>query len=180
MLSLFKMFLTVYLSNDDQHFTEVPIMPETLCRDVVELCREPGEADCYLAETWRGSEYVIGEGEQMLEVLQRWGHQRGEVRYILRHQRPPGRESGRKRPPTITESPPKGHAFIHGFMDGSRAADQMMKMKDSAERCLENGFSAPRLDVTLGELQDLAARQQQQITVQQQLLATKPRVFGKG
>lgn len=49
------MFLTVYLSNNDQHFSEVPIMPETLCRDVVELCKEPGEADCHLAEMWRGS-----------------------------------------------------------------------------------------------------------------------------
>lgn len=49
------MFLTVYLSNNDQHFSEVPITPETLCRDVVELCKEPGEVDCYLAEMWRGS-----------------------------------------------------------------------------------------------------------------------------
>lgn len=49
------MFLTVYLSNNDQHFTEVPITPETLCRDVVELCKEPGEMDCHLSEMWRGS-----------------------------------------------------------------------------------------------------------------------------
>uniref|UniRef100_A0A3B4WKS0 Tumor protein p53 binding protein, 2b n=1 Tax=Seriola lalandi dorsalis TaxID=1841481 RepID=A0A3B4WKS0_SERLL len=74
----------VYLNND-QHFSEVPITPETLCRDVVELCKEPGEADCYLAEMWR----------------------------------------------------------------------------------------APCLDVTLGELQDLATRQQQQINAQQQLLSSK-------
>lgn len=49
------MFLTVFLSNNDQHFCEVPVTPETLCRDVVELCKEPGEADCYLAEMWRTS-----------------------------------------------------------------------------------------------------------------------------
>lgn len=49
------MFLTVYLSNNDQHFTEVPVTPETLCRDVVELCKEPGETDCHLSEMWRGS-----------------------------------------------------------------------------------------------------------------------------
>ncbi|KAM7419948.1 hypothetical protein PAMA_016853 [Pampus argenteus] len=147
------MFLTVYLSNNDQHFSEVPITPETLCRDVVELCKEPGEADCYLAETWRGSEHVVGEGERMVEVLQRWGQQRGEVRYLLRHQRAPGRESG-----------------------GSRGADHMIKrnqVKTSVDRCLENGVSAPHLDVTLSELQDLAARQQQQINAQQQLLASK-------
>uniref|UniRef100_A0AAX7VGA1 SH3 domain-containing protein n=1 Tax=Astatotilapia calliptera TaxID=8154 RepID=A0AAX7VGA1_ASTCA len=93
LLSLMTMFLTVYLSNNNQHFNEVPITPETLCRDVVELCKEPGESDCYLAEILRGSERVVGDGEQMLEVLQRSGQQRGEVRYLLRHQRAPGRES---------------------------------------------------------------------------------------
>ncbi|XP_029313830.1 LOW QUALITY PROTEIN: apoptosis-stimulating of p53 protein 2-like [Cottoperca gobio] len=150
---MMPMFLTVYLSNNDQHFSEVPIMPETLCRDVVELCKEPGEADCYLAEIWRGSEHAVGEGERMLEMLQRWGQQRGEVRYLLRHQRAPGRESG-----------------------GSRAADQMTKrnqVKASVERCLENGVSGSRLDLTLSDLQDLATRQQQQINAQQQLLASK-------
>ncbi|XP_040042770.2 apoptosis-stimulating of p53 protein 2 isoform X2 [Gasterosteus aculeatus] len=147
------MFLTVYLSNNEQHFSEVPITPETLCRDVVELCKEPGEADCYLAEAWRGAEHVVGEGERMVEVLQRWGQQGGEVRYLLRHQRAPARELG-----------------------GSRAADQMIRRnqaKASVERCLENGVSDPRLDVTLSDLQDLATRQQQQINAQQQLLASK-------
>uniref|UniRef100_A0A8C1N8J0 Tumor protein p53 binding protein, 2a n=1 Tax=Cyprinus carpio TaxID=7962 RepID=A0A8C1N8J0_CYPCA len=57
---MMPMFLTVYLSNNDQHFTEVPITPETVCRDVVELCKESGDASCHLAEVWRGS----GEGSQ--------------------------------------------------------------------------------------------------------------------
>lgn len=34
----------------------------------------------------------------MFEVLQRWGHQGAEVRYLLHHQRAPGRgDSGRSR-----------------------------------------------------------------------------------
>ncbi|XP_047433474.1 apoptosis-stimulating of p53 protein 2-like [Mugil cephalus] len=150
---MMPMFLTVYLSNNDQHFSEVPITPETLCRDVVELCKEPGELDCYLAESWRGSERVVGDAERMLEVLQQWGHQRAEVRYLLRHQRAPGQESG-----------------------GSRAADQMTKrsqVKASVERFLENGVSGPRMDMTLSELQDLATRQQHEINAQQQLLSSK-------
>lgn len=49
------MFLTVYLSNNEQHFTEVPVTPETLCRDVVDLCKEPGESECHLAEVWCGA-----------------------------------------------------------------------------------------------------------------------------
>uniref|UniRef100_A0A3P9HLM4 Tumor protein p53 binding protein, 2a n=1 Tax=Oryzias latipes TaxID=8090 RepID=A0A3P9HLM4_ORYLA len=124
-----KMFLTVYLSNNDQHFTEVPVTPDTLCRDVVDLCKEPGETDCHLSEMWRGSERPVGENERMLDVLQRWGPQGSEVRFFLRHNRPPSRESGM--------------------------------------------FSTPRMDMTLTELQEMAARQQQQIEAQQQLLASK-------
>uniref|UniRef100_A0A3Q3DRQ6 Tumor protein p53 binding protein, 2a n=1 Tax=Hippocampus comes TaxID=109280 RepID=A0A3Q3DRQ6_HIPCM len=65
-LRLMPMFLTVYLSNNDQHFTEVPITPDTLCRDVVDLCKEAGETDCHLSETWRGS----GEMDMTLAELQ--------------------------------------------------------------------------------------------------------------
>uniref|UniRef100_A0A4W4EGG2 Ras-associating domain-containing protein n=1 Tax=Electrophorus electricus TaxID=8005 RepID=A0A4W4EGG2_ELEEL len=90
--NVLQMFLTVYLSNNDQHFTEVPITPETICRDVVELCKEPGEVDCHLAEVWRGSERAMGEGERMLDLIQRWGARRAEVRFFLRHDRAPGRE----------------------------------------------------------------------------------------
>jgi hypothetical protein len=49
------MILTVFLSNNEQILTEVPITPETTCRDVVEFCKEPGEGGCHLAEVWRGS-----------------------------------------------------------------------------------------------------------------------------
>ncbi|KAM8860184.1 apoptosis-stimulating of p53 protein 2a isoform 3-T4 [Spinachia spinachia] len=148
---MMPMFLTVYLSNNDQHFTEVPVTPETLCRDVVDLCKEPGEADCHLSEMWRGSERPVGDGERMLDVLQRWGQHRAEVRFFLRHNRAPGRESG-----------------------GSRASEQKRNgVKGPPERRMENGVATPRMDMTLAELQDMAARQQQQIESQQQLLASK-------
>lgn len=52
---LFQMILTVYLSDGEQAVTEVPITPETTCRDVVEFCKEPGESGCHLAEVWRGN-----------------------------------------------------------------------------------------------------------------------------
>ncbi|XP_066518391.1 apoptosis-stimulating of p53 protein 2a isoform X2 [Hoplias malabaricus] len=145
------MFLTVYLSNNDQHFTEVPVTPETVCRDVVELCKEPGESDCHLAEMWRGSERAVGEGERMLELLQRWGSHRAEVRFFLRHNRVPGREAG-----------------------NARGVEQKRNgVKGPSDRRMENGVAAPRMDMTLAELQEMAARQQQQIDAQQQLLASK-------
>ncbi|KAM4607198.1 apoptosis-stimulating of p53 protein 2a isoform 2-T2 [Polymixia lowei] len=148
---MMPMFLTVYLSNNDQHFTEVPVTPETLCRDVVELCKEPGEMDCHLAEMWRGSERPVGDGERMLDVLQRWGQHRAEVRFFLRHDRAPSRESG-----------------------GSRGSEPKRNgVKGPPDRRMENGVAAPRMDMTLAELQEMAARQQQQIDAQQQLLASK-------
>ncbi|XP_057703905.1 apoptosis-stimulating of p53 protein 2-like isoform X4 [Corythoichthys intestinalis] len=148
---MMPMFLTVYLSNNDQHFTEVPITTETLCRDVVDLCKESGESDCHLAEMWRGSERSVGDGERMLDVLQRWGQHRAEVRFFLRHNRAPSRESG-----------------------GSRDSDSKRNgVKGPPDRRMENGMSTPRMDMTLSELQEMAARQQQQIESQQQLLASK-------
>ncbi|XP_075874589.1 apoptosis-stimulating of p53 protein 2a isoform X5 [Nelusetta ayraudi] len=147
---MMPMFLTVYLSNNDQHFTEVPVTPDTLCRDVVELCKEPGETDCHLAEVWRGSERAVGDRERMLDLLQRWGQHRVEVRFFLRHNRAP-RESAVSR-----GSEPKRNG-----------------VKAPPDRRTENGVATPRMDMTLAELQEMAARQQQQIEAQQQLLASK-------
>uniref|UniRef100_A0A665TWE1 SH3 domain-containing protein n=1 Tax=Echeneis naucrates TaxID=173247 RepID=A0A665TWE1_ECHNA len=153
------MFLTVYLSNNDQHFTEVPVTPETLCRDVVELCKEPGETDCHLSEMWRGSERAVGEGERMLDVLQRWGQHRAEVRFFLRHNRAPGRESG-KCLRNLQNKPQKDNLFH-------------MRVDERTYLRLTEFVVTPRMDMTLAELQEMAARQQQQIEAQQQLLASK-------
>ncbi|KAM5144502.1 apoptosis-stimulating of p53 protein 2 isoform 1-T1 [Callospermophilus lateralis] len=152
---MMPMFLTVYLSNNEQHFTEVPVTPETICRDVVDLCKEPGESDCHLAEVWCGSERPVADNERMFDVLQRFGSQRSEVRFFLRHERHPGRD----------------------VVSGPRSQDPSLKrngVKIPAEhRRKENGVHSPRMDLTLAELQEMASRQQQQIEAQQQMLATK-------
>uniref|UniRef100_A0A672Q0P4 Apoptosis-stimulating of p53 protein 2-like n=1 Tax=Sinocyclocheilus grahami TaxID=75366 RepID=A0A672Q0P4_SINGR len=140
------------LHNSDKHFTELPITPETLCRDVVDMCKEPGEVDCYLAEMWRGSERVVGDSERIIEVLQRWGQQRAEVRFFLRHDRAPGHDTGHRAPESLA---------------------RRNAVKGTLERHMENGMAAPHMDITLSELQEMASRQQQQINAQQQLLATK-------
>ncbi|XP_036211062.1 apoptosis-stimulating of p53 protein 2 isoform X2 [Myotis myotis] len=149
------MFLTVYLSNNEQHFTEVPVTPETICRDVVDLCKEPGESDCHLAEVWCGSERPVADNERMFDVLQRFGSQRSEVRFFLRHERPPGRD----------------------FVSGPRPQDPALRRNGvkvpGDHRRKENGVNSPRMDLTLAELQEMASRQQQQIEAQQQMLATK-------
>nr|XP_035974800.1 apoptosis-stimulating of p53 protein 2 isoform X1 [Halichoerus grypus] len=152
---MMPMFLTVYLSDNEQHFTEVPVTPETMCRDVVDLCKEPGESECHLAEVWCGSERPVADNERMFDVLQRFGSQRSEVRFFLRHERPPGRDT----------------------VSGPRSQDPSLKRNGvkvpGEHRRKENGVHSPRMDLTLAELQEMASRQQQQIEAQQQMLATK-------
>ncbi|XP_054423749.1 apoptosis-stimulating of p53 protein 1 isoform X2 [Pteronotus mesoamericanus] len=90
---MMPMILTVFLSNNEQILTEVPITPETTCRDVVEFCKEPGEGGCHLAEVWRGNERPIPFDHMMYEHLQKWGPRREEVKFFLRHEDSPAESS---------------------------------------------------------------------------------------
>ncbi|XP_058843936.1 apoptosis-stimulating of p53 protein 1 isoform X4 [Acipenser ruthenus] len=150
-----KMILTVYLSNNEQVLTEVPITPETSCRDVVEFCKEPGETGCHLAEVWRGNERAIPVDHMMYEHLQKWGPRRQEVTFFLRHEESPA------------ESSEQG---------GQQAQDQLNRRNGvnmPADKHCENGVGNPRAELTLSELQEMATRQQQQIEAQQQMLVAK-------
>ncbi|XP_057398282.1 apoptosis-stimulating of p53 protein 1 isoform X1 [Balaenoptera acutorostrata] len=152
---MMPMILTVFLSNNEQILTEVPITPETTCRDVVEFCKEPGEGSCHLAEVWRGNERPIPFDYMMYEHLQKWGPRREEVKFFLRHEDSP------------TESSEQG---------GRQTQEQRTQrnvINVPGEKRTENGIGNPRVELTLSELQDMAARQQQQIENQQQMLVAK-------
>lgn len=149
------MILTVFLSNNEQILTEVPITPETTCRDVVEFCKEPGEGGCHLAEVWRGSERPIPYDHMMYEHLQKWGPRREEVKFFLRHEDSP------------TESSEQG------ARQTQEQRTQRSVVNVPGEKRTENGVGNPRVELTLSELQDMAARQQQQIENQQQMLVAK-------
>lgn len=146
------MILTVFLSNNEQILTEVPITPETTCRDVVEFCKEPGEGSCHLAEVWRGNERPIPFDHMMYDHLQKWGPRREEVKFFLRHEESPA------------ESNEQG---------GRQTQNQRNGISIPVEKRAENGVGNPRVELTLSELQDMAARQQQQIENQQQMLVAK-------
>ncbi|XP_048341538.1 apoptosis-stimulating of p53 protein 1 isoform X6 [Sphaerodactylus townsendi] len=146
-----KMILTVFLSNNEQILTEVPITPETTCQDVVEFCKEPGEGSCHLSEVWRGNERPIPFDHMMYDHLQKWGPRREEVKFFLRHE-----ES-----PTESSEP------------GRQTQNQRNGVNIPVEKRAENGVGNPRVELTLSELQDMAARQQQQIENQQQMLVAK-------
>ncbi|XP_068016326.1 apoptosis-stimulating of p53 protein 1 isoform X5 [Melanerpes formicivorus] len=149
---MMPMILTVFLSNNEQILTEVPITPETTCRDVVEFCKEPGEGSCHLAEVWRGNERPIPFDHMMYDHLQKWGPRREEVKFFLRHE----------------ESPAESNE-----QSGRQAPNQRNGINIPVEKRTENGVGNPRVELTLSELQDMAARQQQQIENQQQMLVAK-------
>ncbi|KYO45368.1 apoptosis-stimulating of p53 protein 1 isoform B [Alligator mississippiensis] len=149
---MMPMILTVFLSNNEQILTEVPITPETTCRDVVEFCKEPGEGSCHLAEVWRGNERPIPFDHMMYDHLQKWGPRREEVKFFLRHEESP------------TESNEQG---------GRQTQNQRNGINIPVEKRTENGVGNPRVELTFSELQDMAARQQQQIENQQQMLVAK-------
>uniref|UniRef100_A0A8C2FRH2 Protein phosphatase 1, regulatory subunit 13Ba n=1 Tax=Cyprinus carpio TaxID=7962 RepID=A0A8C2FRH2_CYPCA len=138
--------------DNQQLLTEVPITPETLCKDVVEFCKEAGESGCHLAEVWRGKERAIPFDQLMFEHLQKWGQMRQEVKFYLRHE----------------ESP------IANVSQGSQTSEQAdKKSKGNSDKPCENGVGNPRVELTLSELQEMAMRQQQQIETQQQMLIAK-------
>ncbi|XP_041661006.1 protein phosphatase 1, regulatory subunit 13Bb isoform X4 [Cheilinus undulatus] len=150
---MMPMILTVYLSDGEQALTEVPITPETTCRDVVEFCKEPGESGCHLAEVWRGNERAIPFEHMMYEHLQKWGPRKQEVKFFLRHEDSP------------TESSDQG---------SQQSQDQTSRRSgNTGEKHNENGVGNQRVELTLSELQEMATRQQQQIEAQQQMLVAK-------
>uniref|UniRef100_A0A674MSI9 Protein phosphatase 1, regulatory subunit 13Bb n=1 Tax=Takifugu rubripes TaxID=31033 RepID=A0A674MSI9_TAKRU len=150
---MLPMILTVYLSDGEQAVTEVPITPETTCRDVVEFCKEPGESGCHLAEVWRGNERAIPFEHMMYEHLQKWGPRKQEVKFFLRHEDSP------------TESSDQG---------SQQSQDQTSRRSgNTGEKHNENGVGNQRVELTLSELQEMATRQQQQIEAQQQMLVAK-------
>ncbi|XP_060773673.1 protein phosphatase 1, regulatory subunit 13Bb isoform X2 [Neoarius graeffei] len=150
---MMPMILTVYLSDGEQALTEVPITPETTCRDVVEFCKEPGESGCHLAEVWRGNERAIPFEHMMYEHLQKWGPRKQEVKFFLRHEDSP----------TESSEP------------GSQQSQEQANRRtgSSSDKHSENGVANPRVELTLTELQEMATRQQQQIEAQQQVLVAK-------
>uniref|UniRef100_A0A9J8A674 Protein phosphatase 1, regulatory subunit 13Bb n=1 Tax=Cyprinus carpio carpio TaxID=630221 RepID=A0A9J8A674_CYPCA len=150
---MMPMILTVYLSDGEQALTEVPITPETTCRDVVEFCKEPGESGCHLAEVWRGNERAVPFDHMMYEHLQKWGPRKQEVKFYLRHEDSP------------TESSDQG---------SQQSQEQPSRRGgSSSDMHNENGVGNPRVELTLSELQEMATRQQQQIEAQQQMLVAK-------
>ncbi|TSK67281.1 Apoptosis-stimulating of p53 protein 1 [Bagarius yarrelli] len=117
------------------------------------MVRRSFNGSSFLNQYKATAERAIGDGERMMELLERWGQQRSDVRFVLRHERAASIDTG-----------------------GPRASELSLKrniLKVSTETHLENGMVPPPMDISLTELQEMASRQQQQINTQQQVLASK-------
>ncbi|XP_038066826.1 apoptosis-stimulating of p53 protein 1-like isoform X2 [Patiria miniata] len=141
------MIVNVYLSNNPDAVAEVPITPDTTCRDVVDCCKEVGEEHCHLAELWRGCERPIHSEERIFDILRQWGVHNNEVKFYLRHQSA-----------KVEEVSSRDHQ------------GQRMKKNNGIQEDLK---IPPGVDLSLSELQDMADRQQHQIEAQQQTLVAK-------
>ncbi|KAK1795940.1 hypothetical protein P4O66_009052, partial [Electrophorus voltai] len=187
-----KMILTVYLSDGEQALTEVPITPETTCRDVVEFCKEPGESGCHLAEVWRGNERPIPFDHMMYEHLQKWGPRKQEVKFFLRHEDSPtessdqGSQQSQEQASRRTGNSSDKHNENGVSKINLPVAPSLPKLAwpfflvinrpplsatSPVPPPLQVGSS--RVELTLSELQEMATRQQQQIEAQQQMLVAK-------
>lgn len=143
------MILRVHLSNKPDNVTEIPINPETTCEDVVDMCKEPGEEHCHLAENFMGTERPVGGSEVITDLLQQLGPKRKDVKFIFRHNSPPSGE--------LQQNGPVGRPSLN-----SKAGNMS-----------ESNMMADDVDLSLSELQDMVSWQQQQIGNQQQLLVAK-------
>ncbi|XP_059480409.1 apoptosis-stimulating of p53 protein 2 isoform X2 [Neocloeon triangulifer] len=141
--------------------TDVPVTPETTCRDLVECTRDPGDEDCCMVELWRDCERTLREDDRPLEILQEWGCHRDEVKFVLRYTvAAPAQQS--KAPRKVTVRSRKRGARNNSPSNGG--------MKEPGPLCdlLPEGAG-----LTLSELREMAGRQQRQIDSQRQLLAAK-------
>uniref|UniRef100_A0A8C4F6J2 SH3 domain-containing protein n=1 Tax=Dicentrarchus labrax TaxID=13489 RepID=A0A8C4F6J2_DICLA len=159
------MILTVYLSDGEQAVTEVPITPETTCRDVVEFCKEPGESGCHLAEVWRGNERAIPFEHMMYEHLQKWGPRKQEVKFFLRHEDSP------------TESSDQG-AYYH--VGNQRVELTLSELQEMATRQQQQIEAQQQMLVAkeqrLRYLKQQERRQQQTVSESEKLQRLKDRV----
>ncbi|TRY95564.1 hypothetical protein DNTS_001641 [Danionella cerebrum] len=131
---MMPMILTVYLSDGEQALTEVPITPETTCRDVVEFCKEPGESGCHLAEVWRGNERAIPFEHMMYEHLQKWGPRKQEVKFYLRHEDSPTESSDQGSQQSQEQSNRQGGSSSDSFNENGEQRLRYLKQQERQQQ----------------------------------------------
>ncbi|GBM53442.1 hypothetical protein AVEN_109348-1 [Araneus ventricosus] len=73
---------------DNGRWVDVPITPDTKCRDVVECCREPSDELCSLVQTAGLIEQIVPEDTYMMDLLNQWGNNWPAVTFHLQYSDP--------------------------------------------------------------------------------------------
>lgn len=156
--------LKVHLDDSEERCLEFPVNPDSTCEDVLACVNsESGEGSAIITQVYNGQERKVGEYEKLYEILREWEHDSKEVKFYLRHDRSEAQTDEN----TTNLS--------------SEEYDDYMLEVDGQRNRPRNGMRGPPprnelpggVDLTLNELQDMAARQQHQIESQQQVLVAK-------
>ncbi|XP_066244957.1 apoptosis-stimulating of p53 protein 2 isoform X1 [Euwallacea similis] len=162
--------------------TDVPVTPETTVSDIIECCRDCGDENCDLL----CPEYLDGplrSTDHPLEILQKWGSGRLELRYTTLSVNGEITENrdGMKEPEHFgeTEISPgrprnENHFVASHFPFVSWLVAPLTPLEDYPDAGKHQTHQLPDgVQLTLTELRDMACRQQAQIDSQHQLLTAK-------
>ncbi|VDI09464.1 apoptosis-stimulating of p53 protein 1 [Mytilus galloprovincialis] len=168
-----KIILKVHLDDSEERCLEFPVNPDSTCEDVLACVQESGEGPAILTQLANGHEHRLGEHEKLYEILSEWEHDRQEVKFFLRHDNKNIPEEYTDKipsePPSVDLSSEVSEEDYMLEVDGQRSRSRNgMRGPPSSRNVLPGG-----VDLTLTELQDMAARQQHQIESQQQVLVAK-------
>ncbi|XP_067019868.1 apoptosis-stimulating of p53 protein 2-like isoform X1 [Acropora muricata] len=141
--------LKVHL-DEGRRVAEVFVSSATKCRDIVQrLQRQIHAIDCFLLEVWQGCERLVPDNESMLSTLLEWGSDLQDVRFYLR-----------QREETVS---------FRQIVDGSSLRVNGFKEEPLPSKDVLLGGSRMSVD----DLKEIAARQQQEIAIKERELKTK-------
>ncbi|XP_068751749.1 uncharacterized protein [Montipora capricornis] len=144
-----KMRIKVYL-DEGPRAAEIFVSPATKCRDIVQrLQRQIHASDCFLLEVWQGCERLVPDNESIFSTLLEWGSDLQDVRFYLRR---------REDSPPFAQVVNGASARVNGFKEEPLPSRDVL-------------LGGNRLSID--DLKEIAARQQQEIAVKERELKAK-------
>ncbi|KAL9958716.1 hypothetical protein ACROYT_G035766 [Oculina patagonica] len=150
-----KLRLKVYL-DEGQREAEIFVTPATKCRDIVQrLQRQIHETDCFLIEVWQGCERLVPDNESILSTLLEWGSDLEDVKFYLRPQ----------------EDTPSYTQVLNGPSSQVGQPSRVNGFKEEPPLVRDVLLGGSRISVN--DLKEVAARQQQEIVAKERELKAR-------
>ncbi|PFX23637.1 Apoptosis-stimulating of p53 protein 1 [Stylophora pistillata] len=145
-----KLRLKVYL-DEGQQVAEIFVTQVTKCKDIVQrLQRQIQETDCYLIEVWQGCERLVPDSESIFSTLLEWGSDLDDVKFYLKPR----------------EEIPSYSQAVNGL-----SSPRVNGFKEETPLSRDVLLGGGRISVS--ELKEFAARQQQEIAAKEKELKAK-------